>query len=146
MVSCEYAWYKWHIMMTNWEEVPRGDIVSQAAGIHVTLNPKGLIALSRVTHEMMRAPPAYLLLYDKANCRIGLKPCAPNRRNAYPVGVRQQGAKTIRAFRLMRQHQITVAAAIEFHDARIDEQGILVLDLRTAKVSNRAGRHMNRND
>lgn len=123
--------------MTNWEEIPRGDIAPGAAGIHVTLNPKGLIAISRFTYQVLGEPTAVLLLYDRANCRIGLKPSEHNRRNAYPVGKRQQGAKVIRACRLMRQHNITLTTAIQFQDARIDEHGILVLDLRTAKVSNR---------
>ncbi len=126
--------------MNNWEEIPRGDIAPQAAGIHVTLNPKGRIALSRVTHQMMGSPKAYKVLYDKVNCRIGLLPTDPNKRNAYPAGSRSCGAKLIRAHRLMREKNIELSAAIEFHDARIDENGVLVLDLRTAKVSNRVRR------
>lgn len=123
--------------MNNWEEIPRGDVPPQHAGIHVTLNPKGEIVLSRVTHQMMGSPKAFKLLYDKVNCRIGLLPTDPNKRNAYPAGVRQNRSKVVRAYRLMREKNIELSAAIEFHDARIDEHGVLVLDLRTAKVSNR---------
>lgn len=127
-------------MINNWEEIPRDDSPRGSFGIHATLNPKGVIRLSRVTHQMLGSPTAFKLLYDKANCRIGLKATDPNQRNAYPAGVGKCGAKVVRACRLMRTHNLDLSAAIEFQDARIDEHGILVLDLRTAKVSNRVRR------
>lgn len=124
-------------MINNWEEIPRDEFPRGSYGIHVTLNPKGVIRLSRATHQMLGSPTAFKLFYDKANCRIGLKAADPKQRNAYPAGVGKCGAKVIRAFRLMRTHNLNLSAAIEFQDARIDEHGILVLDLRTAKASKR---------
>ncbi|MEP6847560.1 MAG: hypothetical protein ABI999_01800 [Acidobacteriota bacterium] len=38
-------------MKVNWKEVPRGDIAPQWAGIYVTMNRKGEIAMSRRTWE-----------------------------------------------------------------------------------------------
>lgn len=46
-------------MRPDWREVPRGDISPQMSGMYVTMNPKGLIAMSRVTshHSGLKATP-----------------------------------------------------------------------------------------
>ena len=128
-------------MRADWQEVPRGDIMPQYAGIYVTMNPAGDIVMSRVTYEMLGSPPAFVILFDKTNNRIGLKPAALATRNAYPVRVQKAGAKMLRGHRLTREHRIILPQTIQFHDAEIDEDGILVLDLRTAKISPRARNH-----
>ena len=45
---------------------------SRWAAPYVTLNPEGKIVLSRYTHETMREPEAYILLYDRGTV-FGLK-------------------------------------------------------------------------
>lgn len=134
-------------MRADWVEVPRGDVMPQYAGIYVTMNRQGDIVMSRVTYEMMNEPKAFLILFDKANMRIGLKPASPSTRNAYPVRVsNRSGAKMVRGHRLTREHRIEIPETIRFYDADIDEDGILILNLRTAKVSPRAANHpRNRN-
>ena len=69
-------------MRADWIEIKRGDVQPQYSGIRVTMNREGTIAMSRVTYEMMGGPKAFLLLYDKANNRIGLKPAALTTANA----------------------------------------------------------------
>jgi len=129
-------------MRADWQEIPRGDVMPQYAGIYVTMNPGGDIVMSRVTYDRLDQPKAFLILYDKANTRIGLKPASLSTRNAYPVRVTgRSGAKMIRGHRLTREHRINLPQTIRFYDADIDEDGILILDLRTAKVSPRAANH-----
>ena len=129
-------------MRANWIEIKRGDVQPQWSGIYVTLNRKGEIVLSRRTWERMNEAKAFLLLFDPANNRIRLKQTAPQIRNAYPVRTHSsRGAVKIRAFRLLSEHRISVPETLPFHDADIDEDGILVLDLRTARVSERAKNH-----
>ncbi len=126
-------------MRADWQEVPRGDVMPQYAGIYVTMNPAGDIVMSRVTYEMMGAPKAFVILFDRTNNRIGLKPAALTTKNAYPVRVSNKcGAKLVRGHRLTREHRIDLPQTVRFYDAEIDEDGHLVLDLRTAKVSPRA--------
>ncbi len=117
----------------------------QYAGLYVTMNPKGEIVMSRVTHRMMGEPKAFLLMFDRTNRRIGLKPTGINMRNAYPVCVgTRSGGKKVHGHRLIREYQIDLPQTVLFHDARF-EDGILILDLRTAKISPRsAGHHRNR--
>ncbi len=126
-------------MKADWIEIKRGDIMPQYAGIYATLNRKGTIVISRGTHELLGAPKAFLLLYDKANNRIGLKPAALTTRNAYPAGVtNRSGGKKIHAHRLLREQRIILPHTLQFDEADIDEDGILILDLRAAKPSRRA--------
>lgn len=121
-------------MRANWQLVPRGDILPQQAGLHITLNPKGHIALSRFTYQKMGEPAAFIILYDTANNRIGLKPSGAVFKNSYPALVaNRHGSKRIYASRLLSEHRIDLPHTVRFFDADIDDQGILILDLRTAK-------------
>ncbi len=130
------------IMRADWQEVPRGDVMPQYSGIYVTMNPMGDIVMSKVTYQMMGEPKAFVILFDKVNNRIGLKPAALATKNAYPVRVSNKaGAKMVRGHRLTREHRIVLPHTVRFYDADIDEDGILILDLRTAKISNRARNH-----
>ncbi len=61
-------------MKANWQVVPRGDVLPQYAGIYVTMNTKGIITMSRITYQKMGEPPAFIILFDTTNNRIGLKP------------------------------------------------------------------------
>ena len=125
-------------MRPNWNEVQRGDIRTQWAGMNVTMNPQGWIALSRVTYERMGSPKAFVVLFDPVNNRIGLKPAALTTRNAFPVRCLQPPrAKVIRAGRLIKDYRIDLPATVKFDDADTDQDGILLLDLRTARVIGR---------
>ena len=129
-------------MRAEWEECPRNDVMPQYAGVYVTMNPKGVIAMSRITYEMLDSPEAVLLLFDRTNRRIGLKPTRRAVRNAYPVRVMGRcGAKKVHAFRLIREYSIDLPATVKFPDAEIDEDGILRLDLRTAEIPRRVANH-----
>lgn len=125
-------------MKANWKTCPRGDAAGQWASFYVTMNPRGYIVMSRKTFERIQEPRAVHLLYDSANDRIGLKPTVPSLKDAFPVAKQgRHGGRLIRAYRLMQEYGIDVRETIRFHDAEIDQDGILILDLRTAKVSAR---------
>ena len=132
-------------MKRFWKELPKDDKKAQWAGLYVTLNGKGSIVMNRATHERMGGPGAYNILWDAANNTIGLKPTYPRTRNAYPVlKSGKHGGRRISAYRLLTEHGLHIKETIEFPDAEIDESGILLLHLRTAKVSNRAINHPTR--
>ncbi len=102
--------------------------------------------MNRAAHERMDSPEAFLLLYDSPNNTIGLKPTGAKLRNAYPAGVSgRHGGRRVNAYRLLTEHRLRVDQTLEFPDAEIDEDGILVLNLRTAIISNRALNHPSRN-
>ena len=132
-------------MKRNWKEIPRDDRRPQWAGLYVTMNSKGMIVMNRAAYERLGEPSAFLLLYDTANHTIGLKPTAPQIRNAYPAASSgRHGGRKLSAYRLMTEFSLHIKETLEFPEAEIDEDGILVLNLRTAKVSNRAINHPTR--
>ena len=132
-------------MRPDWRELPRGDIRPEWAGVYVTMNPAGLIRLSKATFQRMGEPKAFVILFDTVNNKIGLKPAALTTRNAYPVRLAgQHGSKVVRANRLIKEYRIALPMTVRFYDADTDEDGILVLDLRTAKVSPGSANHSSR--
>jgi hypothetical protein len=132
-------------MKRAWKMIERCDKRAQWAGIYATLNSKGIIVLNRAADERMNSPAAYHLLYDAANNTIGLKPTAAAMRNAYPAQRSgRHGGKKINAYRLVTECSLVVEETLEFPDAEIDHEGILILNLRTARISNRALNHPTR--
>ncbi|MBP7376353.1 MAG: hypothetical protein KA956_07735 [Pyrinomonadaceae bacterium] len=126
-------------MRADWVQIKRGDVMPQYAGIYVTMNRNGDIVLSRVTYERMGAPRAFLMFFDRANKRIGLKPAAATIKDAYPAKVSNRcGAKKVCGHRMMVEEKIDLPMTVRFYDADINDEGWLILDLRTAKVSPRA--------
>ena len=132
-------------MKRNWAQIPRRDKRAQWAGIYVTMNSKGMIVINRSAHERMDKPAAFHVLYDSANNVIGLKPTGVNMRNAYPAySSGRHGGRRVNAYRLLTERGLVIKDTLEFPDADIDEDGILVLNLRTARISNRALKHPRR--
>lgn len=132
-------------MKRNWREVPRDGKRAQWAGIYVTLNSKGMIVMNRAAHERMDKPEAFKLLYDSPNNTIGLKPTGLKMRNAYPAARSgRHGGRRVAAYRLFSEYGLVVKETLEFPDAEIDQDGVLVLNLRTARVSKRAQNHPTR--
>lgn len=124
----------------SWREVPRDEVVGQWSALYVTLNPKGQFAMTRVTWKKLGSPKAVRLLFDAANSKIGMKPAQPTDRNAYPLGnLGAHGAKRISAYRLITEFGVDLTDTVAFQGSVIKD-GILELNLRTAKISNRGNR------
>jgi hypothetical protein len=132
-------------MRREWKELKRGGTRAQWAGIYVTMNKKGTIAMNRAAYDRLDQPEAVNIMYDPANCSIGLKRTGKNMRNAYPIHRSgRHGGRKISAYRLITECGVVIKDTIEFTDPEIDLEGILVLNLRTAKISNRALNHPTR--
>jgi len=126
-------------MRTEWSILPRGDVTPQASTVYVTMNRKGSIALNGTAYKRTGSPAAFLIMFDKVNSRIALKPTAAAMKNAYPAQkYGRRGGRIVRAFRLLTEFGIDVPDTMEFKDAEIDRDGQLILDLRTARISPRA--------
>jgi hypothetical protein len=132
-------------MKRNWKELSRGDTRPQWSGIYVTMNGKGRIVMNRAAYKRLGEPEAFTVLFDAANNSIGLRPTSHEMRNAYPAApAGRHGGRRISAYRLLKEYSLRVPQTLIFPDADIDEDGILVLDLRTAEVSNRVRNHPRR--
>jgi hypothetical protein len=124
-------------MKAEWEEIKLDNSHPAVAGLHVTLNRRGYIVMNRTTHKRLGMPKAVLLLYDRVNHRIGVRAANPGHRNAFKLGPKAHGAKIVRAYRLLAEKGIDLPDTVQFPDARIDDDEVLILDLRSARVSNR---------
>jgi hypothetical protein len=126
-------------MRADWRECQREERSGQWSAIYVTLNAKGYIVLGKTAYQRLGEPKAFLLLYDGTNNRIGLKPTAAGIRNAFPAAKSgRHGGRLIRALRLLNEFGIDVKETLQFPDAEIDHDGVLILDMRSARVSSRA--------
>jgi hypothetical protein len=126
-------------MHVEWSILPKDDVVPHWSGFYVTMNRLGTIAMNRVTYQRMGEPAAFLIMFDKVNSRIALKPTTATMKHAYLAGkYGRRGGRRVRAFRLLTEYGIKIDETIEFKDAEIDMDGQLILDLRTAKLSPRA--------
>src|SRR5687768_2391663 len=126
-------------MRVEWSILPKDDVAPHWSGIYVTINRLGTIALNRVTYQRMDQPAAFLVMFDRVNNRIALKPTAAVMKNAYPARKNgRRGGRVVRAFRLLSEFGVVIKETVEFKDAEIDQDGQLILDLRTARVSTKA--------
>ncbi|MFN0279417.1 MAG: hypothetical protein ACKVRN_12605 [Pyrinomonadaceae bacterium] len=119
-------------IVEQWEEFPIGpkDVSSE---LHVTMSRKGEILIGAHAFERFGKPEAALLLFDKMNSRIGLMPSHRRVANAYPMTVKSERYRhrVIRAYRFCRHHGIKVDRTIAFSEVSINEEGILILNLKT---------------
>jgi len=126
-------------MEIEWKILPRGDVAAHWSGLYVTMNRIGSIVISGVTHERLGYPAAFLIMYDRFNQRLGLKPTEPGTPNAYPARNQgRRGARIIRAFRLITEFGIRPPDTIEFERPKIDLDGVLILELRKIRISPKA--------
>jgi hypothetical protein len=132
-------------MRTIWKEIERDPKPGRWRTTYVSLSPKGVIALSGATWRNLGSPEAFVVLFDAANQRIGLKAARPTDRNAYPAITRgSQPGRHLNAFRMMAEEKLTLQYGLRFKDADVDPDGILILDLRTAEVSKASVARRNR--
>ena len=126
-------------MEEDWIVIPRGDVAPHWSGLYVTLNKLGTIAISRVTHERMGEPAGYLVMLERFNRRLALKPGVPGTRHVFPARkYGRSGARVVRVNRLVREFGIRPQETIEFRRPKIDEEGRLILDLRNIRISPKA--------
>jgi hypothetical protein len=117
-------------MIRQWEEfqVGPGNVGDE---LRVTLSRKGEIMVGAAAFEKLGRPEVAVLLFDKVNSVIGVSPSNKHAKNGYPLKVKT-GAKhrVLRANRFCRHYGIKVDRTVAFNRPEIDEEGILVLDLK----------------
>src|SRR5437868_6045895 len=91
----------------DWVELPSGDVPPHASRLYATMNRKGEIALNKITYKRVGEPTAFIILYNRPNSLIALKPTADGVRNSYPVRRHgRKGGRIVRAFRLLTEYGI----------------------------------------
>lgn len=126
-------------MQIEWSVVPRGDVHPSHTRIYVTMNRKGEIVLNGTAYRRIGEPPAFLLKYNKLHNLIAMHPADASERNAFPARkYGRRNARVVRAFRLLIENDIQLHDTIVFPDAKIVLNHIMLLDLKTARISPRA--------
>ena len=117
-------------MVSQWEEFPVGPN-GTGEELHVTLSRKGEILVGAKAFEKLGKPDAAVLLFDKVNSLIGVLPANLLAKNGYPLNEKTNGRhRVVRAYRFCRHYGIRVERTVAFDTAEIDDEGILVLDLK----------------
>ena len=116
-------------MERKWDEYKLGPS-DERSRMHVTLSVRGEILIGAKTFDRIGRPDAAVLLFDKENQVIGLRPTHPRIANAYLLGPKTTGRhRVIRASRFCRDHGIKVTRTTVFKQP-VMEKGVLVLDLK----------------
>lgn len=124
-------------MVRQWEEFTVGpkDLENE---LHVTLSRKGEILIGAKAVVTMGEPEAAVLLFDKVNSVIGLMPSNEHVKNAYPLKSKAKARyRIVRASRFCRKYGIKVDKTVAFNEPEIDEEGILVLNLKETRAVGR---------
>jgi hypothetical protein len=127
----------------NWQKTtnPKGKQIW--AETYVSMNRKGEIKMSRHIFERMGSPKACEVLFDPANGTIGVQPASPLMPDVFHIGMynKKTGQRLLRAYRTLVQFGLRIDETIRFENVHIDDQNVLILDLRTAKVTPRVTNH-----
>ncbi len=125
-------------MAKKWEQCPRRDKAGRWATLAISMNQRGHIKFTRYTNERLNMPEAFLLLYDRTNNTIGLKQAYNSTKDSFPNAPRGRfGGRVVRAHQLCQEFGIQLPGNMRFVAPEIDEDGILNLDLRTARPAPR---------
>ena len=124
----------------QWERTPRpNNTVIRWSHLYITLNPSGKLCFNRYTFERLGEPEAALLLYDRATQTIGVQPAQLTDDDAFPIcRVTKKPGRVIHAARLIKEWNIELPYGVRFHRANFNTDGILVLDLRETRRTQRA--------
>jgi hypothetical protein len=120
-------------MIRQWEEFLVGPM-DAAEELHVTLSRKGEILIGAKAFVRWGEPEAAVLLFDKINSVIGLRPSNEQASNAYPLKAKAKARyRILRANRFCRKHGIKFERTVAFNEAQIEEDGVLVLGLKDTR-------------
>lgn len=120
-------------MMTDWQEFKGGEHRERYKQMRVTMNIGCEIHLSMRAFAALERPKAVKLFFDVGGSRIGVK-AVPAGEKTFEVVRRSEGPfGYIRAMSFCRYYGVKPEATIEFQDVSIEADGIMVLDLKTAR-------------
>ena len=102
--------------------------------LHVTVNARGNIYLSRRALEALQMPEAVVLLFDVEGKTIGVRRDSVDRRNSHRLtkkGSKEHG-RVLYAADFLAHYGIRITETLAFLKPELDDDGILVLNLKEA--------------
>src|SRR5258707_15251244 len=99
------------------------------------MNRGGEILIGARAFRKFGAPEHVQLLFDRRNLLIGIVPTTPKATNSYPLIKKTNGShRLIRSNIFCRHYGIAFAGTVAFNTAKIDDDGILTLNLREIRA------------
>ncbi len=121
-------------MNKKWQVCRPGDKLGRWSMPQATMDKKGDIMISPFTWELLGSSPFAVVLFDPANQMIGISPQQFETEDTLPILKRvHHRGRRIRATSLRRQVKVPIEKTVAFVKAFIDDEGILNLDLKTAR-------------
>ena len=123
-------------MLTEWQEFEGGQIGERYLRMRVTLSIDGGFYFGRRAFEALGMPEAVKLYFDVGGNRIGVKPVPIGDKTFKIVQSKPLKGRYghLRATTFCRHYGIMPEGRIEFQDVHIEPNGMMVLDLNTARV------------
>jgi hypothetical protein len=114
----------------NFELFEEGQVERTRERVHVTLNKE-----CKMFFKALGRPDGVALMYDRRRKAIGVMPSALNRKHAYRLRRKDRGSQSrvITARNFCRHYAICPAETIGFPTAKVDKNGVLILDLHAAE-------------
>jgi hypothetical protein len=105
------------------------------------MSPNKTIGMNEHAWQAFGAPAAVEMLYDGNRNMIGLRPCDPQKRNAFEVRTRLKGKHySISAGTFLNHFDIKPTRTMLFEKIDIENDGTLTLDLTRTIVVTRGSR------
>lgn len=101
--------------------------------VYVSLDRRKELYLSSLTIEELREPKAMHVFFDEANRRIGLKPAPIEDEDSLRIRYLSGKSAHIALGSFCREFGIVPECRIAFQNVRVNADGIMVLDLQSAK-------------
>ncbi len=121
-------------MISNWTAYEGGEHREKFRKPRVTLNPHKELYLGVKAVDLIGRPKAVRLYFDVAASLIGVMPVKEGTENSFPLHkIGKYTYAFVRAATFCNNFGIRPDARIEFQDVRIDPDGMMVLDLKTAR-------------
>ena len=111
-------------------------------GPRVTLNHRKVFLINMPAYEMLGRPAAVELGYDENTRTIALAPVDPRRLHAFPLKGKSKkyNYHTICAAPFCRHYEIAPRRTMLFTEIDLDDEGTLLLELKTAVAVGRGSR------
>ncbi len=125
-------------MNNNWSVFKEDGFASRRRKPRVMLNAGRAFRLNKKAMELIGNPKAVQFLFDVGQSRIGIQAVDPDAAHSFLVAKETLGqCSSIRGAMFCNFYGIKPESTIEFQSVRVDEEGTLILDLKTARRSTR---------
>lgn len=122
-------------MTTVWQKFECGQKGERYVRPRVTLNIDGVFYFGRKAFEALGMPDAVALYFDLDGGRIGVRAGQPGEKTFQMVHSKPSKGRYghLRAATFCRHYGIEPAARVDFQNVHVDADGMMVLDLKTAR-------------